>query len=119
MAPQHLPRTAAQSRFRPQLVQAPDAHNAVLPSAKHQLLARGQFRIYDESLALTEQMLGYESDAILVDGNGVLHPNGFGLACHLGVLCGIPTVGIGKTLHHVDGLSKRGDWTKVNPWRVG
>ena len=25
------------------------------------------FRIYDESLALTEQMLGYESDAILVD----------------------------------------------------
>ncbi|KAL1523154.1 hypothetical protein AB1Y20_018109 [Prymnesium parvum] len=43
---------------------------------------------------------------ILSDGNGILHPNHFGVACHLGVLAGIPTVGVGKTLHHVDGLSK-------------
>ena len=45
-------------------------------------------------------------EAILVDGNGILHPNRFGIASHLGVLSGIPTVGIGKTLHHVDGLTK-------------
>ena len=29
---------------------------------------------------------------------------GFGLASHLGVLSGIPCVGVGKKLFHVDGL---------------
>jgi len=41
---------------------------------------------------------------VLADGNGVLHHEGFGLACHLGVLSSLPTIGIGKTLLLVDGL---------------
>ncbi|KAF9599816.1 hypothetical protein IFM89_001762 [Coptis chinensis] len=45
---------------------------------------------------------------LMVDGNGILHPQGFGLACHLGVLSGLPTIGIGKNLHHVDGLTQSG-----------
>ena len=45
---------------------------------------------------------------VLVDGNGILHPNRFGLACHLGVLAGVATVGVGKTLHAVDGLTREG-----------
>eukprot|EP00730_Choanoeca_flexa_P019020 TRINITY_DN9278_c0_g1_i1.p3 TRINITY_DN9278_c0_g1~~TRINITY_DN9278_c0_g1_i1.p3 ORF type:complete len:252 (+),score=46.54 TRINITY_DN9278_c0_g1_i1:4753-5508(+) len=43
---------------------------------------------------------------ILVDGNGVLHHRSFGLACHLGVLTDIPTIGVGKNLLCVDGLER-------------
>lgn len=43
---------------------------------------------------------------ILVDGNGIFHVNGFGLASHLGVLIDIPTIGVSKTVFAVDGLNK-------------
>jgi endonuclease V len=45
-------------------------------------------------------------DIVFVDGNGILHPRGAGLASHLGVLCNLRTIGIGKTFLHVDGLTK-------------
>ncbi|XP_060173685.1 uncharacterized protein LOC132604268 isoform X2 [Lycium barbarum] len=46
------------------------------------------------------------SQLLIVDGNGLLHPRGFDLACHIGVLADLPTVGVGKNLHHVDGLTQ-------------
>ena len=42
----------------------------------------------------------------MVDGNGILHTNQCGLACHLGVLLDLPTLGVGKTLFYIDGLGK-------------
>ena len=45
-----------------------------------------------------EQYPQYTPRAILVDGNGILHPRRAGMACFLGVRTGIPTIGVGKKL---------------------
>ncbi|XP_078803499.1 endonuclease V isoform X2 [Oryzias latipes] len=43
---------------------------------------------------------------VFVDGNGLFHYREFGLACHLGVLSGLPCVGVAKNLLQVQGVYK-------------
>lgn len=41
--------------------------------------------------------LSVEPDVLVCDGQGTAHPRRFGLACHLGVLTELPSIGVGKT----------------------
>ncbi|KAH0629365.1 hypothetical protein JD844_011398 [Phrynosoma platyrhinos] len=54
---------------------------------------------------LEERVPALRPQVLLVDGNGVLHHRGFGIACHLGLLTGLPCIGVAKNLLQVDGLS--------------
>ena len=61
------------------------------------------------------QQLGTEPDLLICDGHGVAHPRGFGLACHLGILSGLPTIGVAKTpmgWYEPPG-PQRGAWTDL------
>ncbi|NJD08306.1 MAG: deoxyribonuclease V [Methylococcaceae bacterium] len=56
-------------------------------------------------------------DLIVVDGQGYAHPRRFGIACHLGVVTDIPTIGVGKT--RLVGTfdppaSARGNWSPLH-----
>lgn len=46
----------------------------------------------------------YYPHCIFIDGNGLLHGNKFGLACHIGYYSDTPTIGISKKLFQVFGL---------------
>ena len=58
------------------------------------------FREMPAHLKLIEKVrhAGKLAPVILVDGTGILHPRHAGIACHLGVLADVPTIGITKKL---------------------
>lgn len=43
------------------------------------------------------RQLSQPPDVVLCDGQGLAHPRRFGLACHLGVLTGLATIGVAKS----------------------
>ncbi|MBH0775732.1 endonuclease V [Nocardia bovistercoris] len=66
------------------------------------------FRELPTALAALEQ-LDATPDLLICDGQGLAHPRRFGLACHLGILAGIPTIGVAKNAW--------GDYTDPGPQR--
>ncbi|HCT81419.1 MAG TPA: endonuclease V [Micromonosporaceae bacterium] len=55
-------------------------------------------------------------DVLVCDGYGIAHPRRFGLACHVGVLTGLPSFGVAKTpftTHYSTPGPDRGDWSEL------
>ncbi|MGD9507849.1 MAG: deoxyribonuclease V [Geminicoccaceae bacterium] len=55
-------------------------------------------------------------DLLMVDGHGIAHPRGLGIASHLGVLTGLPSIGVAKSRlvgRHEEPGPNKGDRTDL------
>ncbi|MBI4782527.1 MAG: deoxyribonuclease V [Oscillatoriophycideae cyanobacterium NC_groundwater_1537_Pr4_S-0.65um_50_18] len=55
-------------------------------------------------------------DLLLCDGMGIAHPRRFGIACHIGWLTDLPTIGVGKSRlvgSHTEVPNERGAWVPL------
>jgi deoxyribonuclease V len=73
---------------------------------------------FREAPAVLEALsrLAVQPDLLLCDGQGYAHPRRFGLACHLGVLTGLPSIGVAKSrLIGVHGAlpERKGAWVPL------
>ncbi|GAB3680657.1 deoxyribonuclease V [Salinisphaera aquimarina] len=73
------------------------------------------FREIPGALAALDQ-LAQRPDLVFVDGHGIAHPRRLGVATHLGLVTGLPTIGVAKkrlTGSHDEAPSGRGQWTPL------
>jgi deoxyribonuclease V len=62
------------------------------------------------------QRLAAPPDLLLCDGQGLAHPRRFGLACHLGVLTDLPSIGVAKSRligEHAQLPGEKGRWVPL------
>ena len=73
------------------------------------------FREIPALLAALDQ-LRVRPEVVLCDGQGYAHPRRFGIASHLGVYCGLSTIGIAKSRligEHGQPMQRRGAWVPL------
>ena len=73
------------------------------------------FRALPALLAVLD-LLPRQPDLVLVDGHGIAHPRRLGLAAHLGVATGLPTIGVATSILVGDGIvphQTRGAYTAL------
>lgn len=61
------------------------------------------FREADAIISVLKKLQN-DFDVLMVNGHGIMHPRGFGLASHVGLLMDMPTIGVAKRL--IDGNYK-------------
>ncbi len=62
------------------------------------------------------QRLRTTPDALMLDGQGIAHPRRFGIACHVGLLTGVPSFGCAKSVlvgTFDEPPPERGAWTPM------
>jgi deoxyribonuclease V len=67
-------------------------------------------------MVCTLSCLSRNPDLLLIDGQGLAHPRHIGLACHIGVLADIPTIGAAKSHlvgHYHEPAENRGAWSRL------
>ncbi|HZG68319.1 MAG TPA: deoxyribonuclease V [Herpetosiphonaceae bacterium] len=74
---------------------------------------------FREAPAILEALGRLEArpDLLLCDGAGYAHPRRFGLACHIGLLSGIPAIGVAKSRligRHAPVPDERGAWQPLD-----
>jgi len=73
------------------------------------------FRELPAALRALER-LATPPDLLLCDGQGLAHPRRFGLACHIGVLTGLPCIGVAKSRligTHEELPANKGQWVPL------
>ncbi|MFE1595965.1 endonuclease V [Nocardia sp. NPDC058705] len=72
------------------------------------------FRELPATVAALEKLTA-TPDLLVCDAQGLAHPRRFGLACHVGLLTGIPTIGVAKSVwgEYTEPGPRRGDVSDV------
>lgn len=74
-----------------------EAHVARVPTTMPYVPGLLSFRELPALLAVLSQ-LSRTPDLVFVDGQGIAHPRGLGIAAHFGLVTGLPTLGVAKKI---------------------